>query len=51
MEAYMQILGTLLIMIGVLPTVSPKIAIASVVVGATLWFITYYSDDDNNYIC
>lgn len=51
MEAYMQILGTLLITIGVLPIANQKIAIASVIVGATLWFITYYNDDDNNYIC
>lgn len=49
-EAFMQVLGTLLVLIGVTPGVNSTIAIASVVTGATLWFVTYFNDDDDDYI-
>jgi len=48
MGALMQLLGTILIGVGLFPGVSPNIAIASIIIGAVLWFITYNSEDDDD---
>ena len=48
MEALMQIIGTILIGLGLFPAVLPTIAIPSIMVGFILWFVTYNEDDDND---
>ena len=49
MDGLMQILGLILIGSGLMPGVAPTIATSSVLIGATLWFVTYYSDDDDDF--
>ena len=47
-EAYLQIIGTVLILLGVLPATDKASAVPCILIGAILWFITYYNDDDDD---